>query len=75
MKTKRQYVCAECGKPVIMSGTGLKTSHCPSHPSRTVSVTRDLSGGKESERSNRQVMVSTRRATKVRVILTKGDNQ
>lgn len=65
---KRQYVCDECNRPVIFSGTGLKTTHCPAHPTRFVSVPRDTSGGKEAERNRRKDSVVVSRPTKVRVV-------
>lgn len=72
MKT-RKYVCAECGKAVTMNGAGLKTAHCPSHPSRNVTVPRDLSGGKEVDRNNRKASIVVTRPTQVKVIYENRD--
>lgn len=67
---QRKYVCAECGGPVSREGTGLGTWHCPRHPSRMVTVIKDLSAGKEgSSRMLIKEPVQVQRHTKVRVIL------
>lgn len=64
---QRQYVCAECGGSLRKEGTGLGTWTCQAHPFRTVTVTKDLSAGKEASHNLREVGVQVRRHTKVSV--------
>lgn len=68
----RRYICDECGAPVSRNGTGLGTWTCKAHPFRTVTVPKDLSGGKEGSAALlREEPVQVRRHTKVRVELIK----
>jgi hypothetical protein len=68
-KMKRKYVCGTCGGPVTRRGSegGLGTLTCPKHPKRSVTVTKDLSGGQENGKERRQVPISVQRSTLVRV--------
>ena len=61
------YKCSECGEPLESHGEdgGLGTWTCPRHPSRSVTVIQDLSGGKENDRGSRKVPVTVRRHTLV----------
>lgn len=72
MKNSRRYVCALCGRLLNYSSEtgGLGTWRCPDHPSRSLTVVRDLSGGHESGRANREVPVTVERHTKARVEFT-----
>ena len=63
----RTYHCAECGNQLQGRGTGLKTFTCPQHPRRFETVVRDLSGGKEQNRGERQTPVTVKRHTLVEV--------
>jgi uncharacterized Zn finger protein (UPF0148 family) len=65
----REYRCSTCGKQLSKSGTGLGTWTCPQHPERFVTVTKDLSGGKEAEikAGETQVPCTVKRHTLVRV--------
>jgi len=49
-----------------ITGEGLGTWTCPAHPQRFVTVTRDLSGGKENGKLMRKTPVTVKRHTLVR---------
>ena len=48
-----------------VTGEGLGTWTCGAHPQRFVTVSRDLSGGKEANREMRRTPVTVKRHTKV----------
>ena len=67
----RKYVCDVCQAELTGKGEGLKTFQCPKHPYRTVTVSRDTSGGSEQLRDRRREPVAVQRHTKVRVVRQK----
>lgn len=71
--TKMKYFCADCGEAVEMNHKqfagemrGLGTATCRKHRIRYTTVTRDLSGGKEADKGNRNAPVTVKRHTRVR---------
>jgi hypothetical protein len=64
----RQYQCSECHRALTKGGTGLGTWTCPNHPERWASVVKDLSGGQEDRKSDREIGCTVKRHTKVRVV-------
>jgi ribosomal protein L37AE/L43A len=62
-----QYVCSECNTPVVKTGTGLGTWHCPKRHERNVKVVRFTGSGKENDRDH-TTTVTVNRHVKVRVI-------
>lgn len=68
MSRTKQYLCATCSEPVVFAGNGLKTPRCSRHPRRTVTVIRDLSGGKEVSKNLRSAAIAVHRHTKTMVI-------
>jgi hypothetical protein len=67
----RQYVCGDCGRALTSTGTGLRSWRCVDHPERWVSVAKDLSGGQEDRRQDREVGCLVKRHTRVRVRMEK----
>jgi hypothetical protein len=61
------YCCDACGAQLQGRGDGLKTFTCPKHRARFVTVSRDLSGGKEDRKDARHVGVTRSRHTLVSV--------
>jgi len=65
--TRTEQVGPDLRDVRTVTGEGLGTFTCDSHPSRQVAVTRDLSGGKEDNKVMRATPVSVKRHTRVRV--------